>query len=1200
MRRSYAQIFVRTVTVAALTSVTLIAPATVAVADTNVNGLLEGTTTGRSVDSGSTTTTGLGKTVEWETSVKGLPPLSISDAELTSKIKGKHKYVAGSAQAPTGWNLTYSTDGGVSFGPVEPPAGSVTDIRTEGGPSDEITQTLNQGQYAQPFQSTGSGDGWNVEFSKTKLFMINHHIGFGNDNWFKCYQKGSGNPCTGIGVNGTYVSPQNGAPWGTGPKTFMTPTVSSMYVDTAKQEIWTLGAIASAADTPADLYSVKWLCIDYNLQESCGTVDTGLTALSPLIPVDPSLLATKSTAPASYAGEHNGVLYGIGSDSKLSCLVLATRSNCSDNGLQTMTPGDPNAGSPYFSVIGSRLVGAWPLMPQAFVGKMLCFDLDTMTQCAGAPQDAGVNQTWVRRVPIPAGSLNNPTGYCNASSAGTDTGYFALNTWRCFNWDGTVDNTMQSALTATQASTSQGASPYGRSGSKTYIGYVDNIFLPNPIEKWTCFDYATLAACAGFTTLTVPYSSYAAYSLNVDPFQNDCVYENGDVGNIVTFGADTGTLSECGLSSTTNFTATPPAAYECNGDTRSPAYSEIQVSSDPSSLDSFITIRDATGTQIPGWNEVSVVANSLDISAIPYGASVEVGGATLNTTALQVTVYVPDQSLTSGPSSKATLIWKYDKPVQMCFQTVVNTLPCEETVSPISVETTALVVDFGQVVSKDELQVTTEPNRCAYQVTKSVNTNVVDPGGTVTYTIKTKNTGTEPLLTATWNENLTKVLDDAVFNNDAISVNTTGAGTVGALQFASPTLIWTGPLAVGQTVTTTFTVKVNIPVTGDKELHNIVTSPGCTDKCDTTTYVSNIIFSKRLLSESPAQAGEKVFYEITAKNTGQGATATSFTDNLTDVLDDAKYGDDAIANTTSGDGEPGVVTYAAPTLSWAGTLNPGQTVTILYSAKINDPYTGNGTLLNTVVDGTNIANCKLESKDPQCTAITPITKIEFKKRLLKPVDGILQPGETATYRITAENVSTERGKASWVDNLSKVLDDATYNKDAELSGPGKIVYDRPLLSWSGVLGPQETAVVTFTITADKPNNGDRDLPNVVIGTGRGSNCLKGSDNPECATTALIKPNPDKPKPVNPDKPKPVNPDKPNDSNGSDNSNNSNNNDNPNIGNTSDLNPSSNASPKENPAVTGSEAYVYGLFGLLLLAAGGLMIVGTRKRRQPKL
>ena len=59
------------------------------------------------------------------------------------------------------------------------------------------------------------------------------------------------------------------------------------------------------------------------------------------------------------------------------------------------------------------------------------------------------------------------------------------------------------------------------------------------------------------------------------------------------------------------------------------------------------------------------------------------------------------------------------------------------------------------------------------------------------------------------------------------------------------------------------------------------------------------------------------------------------------MLDDAAYNGDAAASA-------GSVSYAAPDLSWTGTVPAAGTVTITYSVTVNNPDTGNQILASTV------------------------------------------------------------------------------------------------------------------------------------------------------------------------------------------------------------------------------------------------------------
>jgi uncharacterized repeat protein (TIGR01451 family) len=245
-------------------------------------------------------------------------------------------------------------------------------------------------------------------------------------------------------------------------------------------------------------------------------------------------------------------------------------------------------------------------------------------------------------------------------------------------------------------------------------------------------------------------------------------------------------------------------------------------------------------------------------------------------------------------------------------------------------------------------------------------------GATVTYTLAITNTGAVAYTTAdpaTFTDNLSQVLDDAAYNNDA---------TNGAV-FTSPVLAWRGALAVGATEIITYSVTVNTPDTGDHLLENSVVTPtglcsaGSTNpSCRVVVPVKSYAVVKRA-NATAALPGKVVSYSITVTNTGQvafGATdVASFSDDLTNVLKNASYNEDANHGAT----------YAAPKLSWSGLLPVGATTTVTYSVTLNQGAP-TGTVLHNVVTtpsdpaGT-VSNCLSPSSDPSCVADVTIAAV---------------------------------------------------------------------------------------------------------------------------------------------------------------------------------------------------------------------------------
>ncbi|MBF4636300.1 DUF11 domain-containing protein [Agreia pratensis] len=375
--------------------------------------------------------------------------------------------------------------------------------------------------------------------------------------------------------------------------------------------------------------------------------------------------------------------------------------------------------------------------------------------------------------------------------------------------------------------------------------------------------------------------------------------------------------------------------------------------------------------------------------------------------------------------------------------------------------------------------------------TKTADRTEVVPGDTITYTITVQNTGQADYTTAdpaSFTDDLSAVLDDATYNNDA----TSGA------TYAAPTLSWSGPVAVGETVTVTYSVTVNNPVSGDSKLTNAVESPtggsNCEPGSNDPACIAEVPGRSYTVAKSSstveANPGDTVTYSVTVTNTGQSpytsADPASFSDDLSAVLDDAAYNDDA------SDG----ATVTANTLSWSGPLAVGASKTITYSVKINDPDTGDKTLTNTVRPTSTGGSCVTPGG---CRTDTPVRSYTVAKT--SSPAGAVTAGSVITYTVTVTNTGradyTSATPASFADDLSSVTDDATYNNDADNGA----TYAAPTLSWSGSLAVGETKTVTYTVTVGSAGSGDGTLTNAVITDGPGGGCATPGG---CITTNLLR------------------------------------------------------------------------------------------------
>ncbi|MEU7134723.1 hypothetical protein [Streptomyces sp. NPDC046261] len=113
------------------------------------------------------------------------------------------------------------------------------------------------------------------------------------------------------------------------------------------------------------------------------------------------------------------------------------------------------------------------------------------------------------------------------------------------------------------------------------------------------------------------------------------------------------------------------------------------------------------------------------------------------------------------------------------------------------------------------------------------------------------------------------------------------------------------------------------------------------------------------------------------------------------------------------------------------------------------------------------------------------------------------PGDTVHYKVTVTNSgSNPIAGAKITDNLSGVLDDATYNHDAAADA-GTTAFSSPDLTWTGDLAPGAKATLTYSVKVSHPATGNKQLSNKVTSDTAGSNCPSGSTDPGCSTSTSV-------------------------------------------------------------------------------------------------
>ncbi len=232
-----------------------------------------------------------------------------------------------------------------------------------------------------------------------------------------------------------------------------------------------------------------------------------------------------------------------------------------------------------------------------------------------------------------------------------------------------------------------------------------------------------------------------------------------------------------------------------------------------------------------------------------------------------------------------------------------------------------------------------------------------------------------------------------------------------------------------------------------------------------------------------------VTYTVTVTQVGPVPAGALWTDTLTEVFDDAVYNDDVTA-------DMGTATIDGDVLSWEGVLPVGGVATITYSVTVKDRETlaAEGDTVTTNV--VSSPGCRMPE---DCTTTVVEGWYDYSKTS-DPVPGSdVVVGEEITYSvgITQHGEGAIAGAIA-IDDLSAVLDDATWNNEIDAS-IGTASLDGTTLTWTGDLEVGDVATLTYSVTVTE--GGDSELENVVTSPDEErSECVPAPDeNPDCRT-----------------------------------------------------------------------------------------------------
>lgn len=512
---------------------------------------------------------------------------------------------------PEGWTLEYSTDG--ESWSTSAPGDLATiiavrargDIKSKGRGIFETTTVAEPVASSEGFGGGAAGDGYNVGFGNGILLNSWHH---NNDFHVECHYF-DGAECE------DYVYTVTG---------YQTSMASSIYVDKDTDKAYSYVRQNSSGD-------IGVICVDYS------DIANGNVANCPTL-----FTSLADVASGGLTYEYRGASSAQDGDKLWSLDVSTGNLLCFDISIPGACTGGLNGAN--VGSAGATTDGITKARVTAVEGKVFftvndtfgCFDPATTSLC-GDPDSTPVsipaavyNVTYNRHPPVPV-----------HNSDGSFRGVCDINSQTCLDDDGATV-TIPAGLSAYWTANPPNNDIGGRNAQQWAVSE-NKMYYPGPGDpsnpyseaafKWSstlvCWDYSTDALCSGFEG--TEGGIYLPYSASIDPDNPGCVWLNQDkgwlpgyVGKIIPFDADTG---EVGCASGEAIVELPYAGVVprmgCDDDGRVISWQDIQLNLNGlSPNDITISIRDDSGAEVAGWQEIAVDSNGfLDMSELTVAES---------------------------------------------------------------------------------------------------------------------------------------------------------------------------------------------------------------------------------------------------------------------------------------------------------------------------------------------------------------------------------------------------------------------------------------------------------------------------------------------------------------------------------------------------------------------------------------------------
>lgn len=143
----------------------------------------------------------------------------------------------------------------------------------------------------------------------------------------------------------------------------------------------------------------------------------------------------------------------------------------------------------------------------------------------------------------------------------------------------------------------------------------------------------------------------------------------------------------------------------------------------------------------------------------------------------------------------------------------------------------------------------------------------------------------------------------------------------------------------------------------------------------------------------------------------------------------------------------------------------------------------NGTVVNTASATTDPPPDSPPPTIPPDPAGFEVANYKTVKSSTPKPGTVVFPGKVIRYNITVTQQGTAPAEAEFTDNLARILDDATYNRDVRAS-IGDVEYRSGRIFWTGTIPVGGVARITYTVRVKaQADLGNRALANVVTSPG---------------------------------------------------------------------------------------------------------------------